>query len=172
MSDKLRRAGTPAPEYPEELGRPIEGLTTLAPDGGPVVALQAGAEPLEIIPDHLRKLGLLLDHYGIKRDLETQWLMLAWTLACDHVPGFQLASPPAVRESEDMLAAIAWVACRQREGSQQTKSALCRTAAARFGVGFEALRKGLRRARQREGDALLYASRGARELMLNGKPGN
>jgi hypothetical protein len=51
--------------------------------------------------EHLRKLDLLLDHYKIKRDPETQWLMLAYNLAIQHVDGFKKEEEKSRGRKED-----------------------------------------------------------------------
>jgi len=39
----------------------------------------------------IAKIPMLLDHYGIKGDDDGLWAKLSYALACDFVPGFQLA---------------------------------------------------------------------------------
>ena len=41
----------------------------------------------------IAKIPILLDHYGIKGDDDGLWAKLSYALACDFVPGFQLARP-------------------------------------------------------------------------------
>jgi hypothetical protein len=50
--------------------------------------------------DFLNKLGLLLDHYGIKRDAPNKFPELLYTLLLVHVPGFQTARGPGRGRAE------------------------------------------------------------------------
>ncbi len=58
----------------------------------------------ELISTEEENLLLLMDHYGIERDLENRWRILAFALARDHVPAFK--APPArgrPKKNTDMM---------------------------------------------------------------------
>lgn len=81
----------PAPEYTGDLAKPIPHILTGEPpfDGSLPPFRDFENVDLHISAELNRRLFLLLDHYGISRELRSRWIMLAQALARIHVPAFR-----------------------------------------------------------------------------------
>ncbi len=81
----------PAPEYTGDLAKPIPHILTGEPpfDGSLPPFRDFENVDLHISAEFNRRLFLLLDHYGISREVKSRWIILAQSLARVHAPGLR-----------------------------------------------------------------------------------
>lgn len=99
-----------APTYPGKLGEPIKGEPLQHTEDGKLVF------PIDEFRQHLEKLDLLREHYGIAVKPDGyHWMLVTYRLAIDLHPGFQIVRPrPPKKMGRPVKNTDEWLICAAR----------------------------------------------------------